>query len=92
MTTTDKILHITRAALLCKRHHIHVSYAPHTNGLYVEIHRSDHDYSVAGRKPEPPLYNATVYLDVDYGDDIDAVMDTVDAYLSVDEVYGELMA
>lgn len=85
MTTHQKALHIMALAMNAKRYHIHVNYSPHVDGMHVTIHSAGHDYTASN--PERAVFMAVVYFDETYGDDLDAVVDAVEAYASLDEGY-----
>ena len=64
MSLPTKIL----AAAMRSRHHIHVDYAPHTNGLSVQGLPADTVYD--GSAPERVLFETqTVYLDWEGADE-----------------------
>lgn len=85
MTNHQKALHIMQLAMNAKRYYIHVNYSPHVDGMHVTIYPSDRDYMAEHKDRE--LFSATLYFSADYGDDIDDVVDAVEAYSSLDDGY-----
>ena len=62
MSLPTKIL----AAAMRSRHHVHVTYSPHINGIHVAAHPNDTDYQ---SKERIRLIDETVYLDWEGADE-----------------------